>query len=55
MAARSRFAIEVIEACRSEVGPDFLIILRWSQWKQQISRAPGPTPQLLEPFCSRSD
>ena len=35
MAARGRFAVEVIEACRSEVGPDFPLILRWSQWKQQ--------------------
>lgn len=32
---RSRFAIEVIEAVREAVGPDFPIILRWSQWKQQ--------------------
>ena len=32
---RSRFAIEIIEAVRAEVGPDFPIIFRWSQWKQQ--------------------
>ena len=51
MAARGRFAIEVIEACRSEVGPDFPIILRWSQWKQQDFAARlAPTPQLLEAF-----
>ena len=51
MAARGRFAIEVIEACRAEVGPDFPIILRWSQWKQQDFTARlAPTPQLLEDF-----
>lgn len=32
---RGRFVREIIEACRAEVGPDFPIILRWSQWKQQ--------------------
>lgn len=32
---RSRFAIEIIEAARAAVGPDFPIILRFSQWKQQ--------------------
>ena len=32
---RSRFAAEVIAAIRAAVGPDFPIILRVSQWKQQ--------------------
>ncbi len=32
---RSRFAIEVIKAVRAAVGPDFPVILRFSQWKQQ--------------------
>ncbi|WP_102959086.1 NADH:flavin oxidoreductase [Mangrovicella endophytica] len=32
---RSRFAAEVVAAIRAEVGPDFPIILRVSQWKQQ--------------------
>ena len=32
---RGRFAVEVISAVRAAVGPDFPIILRWSQWKQQ--------------------
>jgi len=51
MSARARFAVEVIEACRSEVGADFPIILRWSQWKQQDFAARlAPTPQLLEAF-----
>ncbi|HEX4533940.1 MAG TPA: NADH:flavin oxidoreductase, partial [Rhizomicrobium sp.] len=32
---RTRFAVEVIEAVRAKVGPDFPILLRFSQWKQQ--------------------
>lgn len=32
---RSRYAAEVIAAIRTAVGPDFPIILRVSQWKQQ--------------------
>lgn len=32
---RSRFALEVVKAARAAVGPDFPIILRVSQWKQQ--------------------
>ncbi|MDY7559057.1 NADH:flavin oxidoreductase [Pseudomonas sp. 10B1] len=35
LAGRSRFAIELIEAVRAAVGPDFPIIFRFSQWKQQ--------------------
>jgi len=33
MMARSRFAVEIIEACRKAVGPDFPIVFRYSQWK----------------------
>lgn len=32
---RSQFAIGIVEAVRSQVGPDFPIIFRFSQWKQQ--------------------
>ncbi|WP_297832058.1 NADH:flavin oxidoreductase [Pseudomonas sp.] len=35
LAGRSRFAIELIKAVRAAVGPDFPIIFRFSQWKQQ--------------------
>ncbi len=35
IAERSRFAAEVIAAMRAAVGPDFPILLRVSQWKQQ--------------------
>ncbi|MCG2840759.1 NADH:flavin oxidoreductase [Sandaracinobacter sp. RS1-74] len=34
-ADRSRFAREVVTAVRAAVGPDFPLILRLSQWKQQ--------------------
>ncbi|WP_255833399.1 NADH:flavin oxidoreductase [Kordiimonas sp. SCSIO 12603] len=32
---RTRFAAEIIKAIRAEVGPNYPVILRWSQWKQQ--------------------
>ncbi len=32
---RSRFAVEVVKATRAAIGPDFPLILRLSQWKQQ--------------------
>lgn len=48
---RSRFAIEIIEAVRAEVGPDFPVILRYSQWKQQDYAARlVDNPQDLEAF-----
>jgi 2,4-dienoyl-CoA reductase-like NADH-dependent reductase (Old Yellow Enzyme family) len=51
LAARSRFAIELIQAVRAAVGPDFPIILRYSQWKQQDYTARlVQTPEQLEAF-----
>ncbi len=51
LAQRSRFAIEIIKAIRAAVGPDFPIILRWSQWKQQEYGARlVQTPEALEAF-----
>ncbi len=35
IAARARFAAEIVKACRTATAPDFPIILRFSQWKQQ--------------------
>ena len=32
---RGRFVKEIVEACRAEVGPDYTLMFRWSQWKQQ--------------------
>ncbi len=48
---RLRFAIEIVEAVRAEVGPDFAIVLRFSQWKQQDYEAKlAHTPAELERF-----
>lgn len=42
---RSRYAAEVIAAMRAAAGPDFPILLRVSQWKQQDYRVRlAPTP-----------
>jgi len=46
---RSRLAGEVVAAIRTAVGPDFPIILRLSQWKQQDFAARlAPTPKEME-------
>lgn len=51
LANRSRFAIEIIEAVRDAVGPDFPISLRCSQWKQQDFTARlADNPTELESF-----
>lgn len=51
LAARSRFAIELIAAVRAAVGPDFPVIFRFSQWKQQDYTARlVRTPEELEAF-----
>lgn len=51
MENRGRFAAEIIQACRDAVGPDFVISLRWSQWKQQDYTARlVETPEQLEQF-----
>ena len=53
MVARTRFAVEVIQACRRAVGPDFPILLRFSQWKQQDYAARlAATPGLLGRFLA---
>ncbi|AXB80019.1 NADH:flavin oxidoreductase [Novosphingobium sp. P6W] len=45
---RSRFAAEIVAAVRAAVGPDFPIILRVSQWKQQDYEARlAETPELM--------
>jgi len=53
MVARTRFAVEVIQACRRAVGADFTIVLRYSQWKQQDYGARlVATPELLARFLA---
>ena len=46
---RGRFGVEIIEAVRDAVGPDFTVLLRWSQWKQQDARLVD-NPEELERF-----
>ncbi len=51
--ARTRFAVEIIEAVRRAVGPDFPIVLRFSQWKQQdFTVKLAHDPQALEKFLA---
>ncbi|WP_168119530.1 NADH:flavin oxidoreductase [Paenibacillus sp. HB172176] len=48
---RTRFAVEVIEAVRAAVGPDFPIIFRYSQWKPvDYSAKLASNPEELERF-----
>lgn len=45
---RTRFAVELVQAVRAAVGPDFPVILRVSQWKQQDYAARlADQPELL--------
>ena len=51
MANRQRFAIEILRAVREAVGPDFAVILRFSQWKMQDYDAKlASTAKELEQF-----
>ncbi|GGG59753.1 NADH:flavin oxidoreductase [Paenibacillus radicis (ex Gao et al. 2016)] len=51
--SRTRFAAEVIKASRKAVGPDFPIVLRFSQWKGGHYDAKlVTTPEQLEQFLA---
>lgn len=55
IAERSRFACEVTAAVRAAVGPDFPVIMRLSQWKQQdyaarLATTPQEMAAWLEPL-----
>lgn len=57
LANRSRFAIELIRAVREAVGPDYPIIFRFSQWKQQdysarLVQTPEELGAFLEPLSA---
>lgn len=53
MLNRGRFAAEIIKAIRAATGPNYPIILRFSQWKQQDYAARlAATPELLEDFLA---
>ena len=46
--ARTRFAAELVRACRQGTGPGFAILFRFSQWKQlDFSARIADTPQQL--------
>lgn len=52
---RTRFAAEIIAACRRAVGPDFPIIIRISQWKSsdyqaKLAENPDQLAQFLSPL-----
>ncbi len=50
---RAQFAIEVVEAVRAAVGPDYPIAFRLSQWKMNAYQAkPFETPEQLEQLLS---
>jgi 2,4-dienoyl-CoA reductase-like NADH-dependent reductase (Old Yellow Enzyme family) len=50
---RGRFAAEILKAVRAAVGPDYPVIIRLSQWKQQdFSVQMAQTPQELEAWLA---
>ncbi|WP_375174025.1 NADH:flavin oxidoreductase [Pseudooceanicola sp.] len=56
LAARSRFALEIVRAVRAAVGPEFPIIFRYSQWKQQnyaarLCETPEELGAFLQPLA----
>lgn len=56
LADRARFAVEAVRACRQAVGPDFPILFRFSQWKQQdyaarLATSPQELATMLEPLA----
>jgi 2,4-dienoyl-CoA reductase-like NADH-dependent reductase (Old Yellow Enzyme family) len=54
---RSRFAAEIVAAIRAAVGPDYPLILRVSQWKQQdfavrLAETPAAMEEWLAPLVA---
>jgi 2,4-dienoyl-CoA reductase-like NADH-dependent reductase (Old Yellow Enzyme family) len=52
---RTRFGVEIVQACRRATGPAFPIVLRFSQWKLQdfsakLARTPGELAAFLAPL-----
>lgn len=52
---RVNFAAETVRAVRAEVGPEFPVLLRFSQWKQQdfaarLARTPDELERFLKPL-----
>jgi 2,4-dienoyl-CoA reductase-like NADH-dependent reductase (Old Yellow Enzyme family) len=54
-AKRSQFAVEIVQAIRAQVGDEFPIIFRFSQWKQQdynarLANTPEELLEILQPI-----
>lgn len=50
---RGRFAADILKAVRAEVGPDYPVIIRLSQWKQQDFEVQmAKTPQEMEAWLA---
>ncbi len=57
LAARTRFAVEVIREVRSQVSPEFPVCLRFSQWKLQdynakLTQSPAELESFLAPLAA---
>lgn len=53
LVARARFGLEIVRAVRAAIGPDMVLILRLSQWKQQdFTQRLAQTPQEWEAFVT---
>ena len=55
LVSRTRFAAEIIQEVRKKVGPDFPVVLRWSQWKlgdfeAKLVRTPDELERFLRPL-----
>ncbi len=56
LVARGRFAADILKAVRAEVGPDYPVIIRLSQWKQQdytvqMAKSPDEMAAWLQPLA----
>ncbi len=52
---RTKFATDIVRACRKEVGPDFPIVFRYSQWKgtdyqAKLAKNSNELEQLITPL-----
>jgi 2,4-dienoyl-CoA reductase-like NADH-dependent reductase (Old Yellow Enzyme family) len=55
LVSRTRLAAEIVQEVRKKVGPDFPVLLRWSQWKLQdfeakLVRTPDELERFLRPL-----
>jgi len=55
LVSRTRFAVEIIHEVRRRVGPDFPVVLRYSQWKlkdfeAKLARTPAELDRFLRPL-----